>query len=70
MSSRRLRQVFFTLYIVVAVAAFGWPGLAYAGTRLEPTVLGLPPAFAWTIAWVLATFAALVVFHKTGGGRS
>lgn len=65
-----MRRALFALYLIAAVLAFGWPGLALVGTRPEPTVLGLPPAFAWTIGWVLATFVVLVIFHKSGGRRA
>jgi len=67
MRFRLLRRWLFALYLVLAVAAFGWPGMTLVGTRLEPRVLGLPPAFAWTIAWVLLTFFVLVVFHRSEG---
>ena len=59
----RLPYVLFGTYLAVALLAVTWPGFAWLGARIEPRVLGLPFCFAWTVAWVLATFVAMVLFH-------
>ena len=66
----RIADLCLTLFAIVATAALTWPGMAIVGTRLEPRVLGLPPAFWWTVLWVLATFGALVLYHLKRGARS
>lgn len=59
----RLPYVLFGTYLAGALFAVTWPGFAWLGARIEPRVLGLPFCLAWTIAWVLATFVAMVLFH-------
>ena len=43
-----------------------WPGYATFGNRIEPYVFGLPFSFFWVVAWVVATFVVLVIYHNTG----
>jgi hypothetical protein len=47
-----------------------WPGYATLGNRIEPYVFGLPLSFFWVVAWVVATFLALVVYHRSRDGKS
>lgn len=60
----RRAHVLFGIYVVVCLAALIWPGYPLLGARVEPRILGLPFAFAYTIGWILATFTALVLFHR------
>ncbi|TDJ79746.1 MAG: hypothetical protein E2O39_00385 [Planctomycetota bacterium] len=62
-------RVAFACYLGVCACALVWPGYALAGDRIEPFVLGLPFAFAWTIGWVLAAFLGLLVFHGLAGPK-
>ncbi len=45
------------------------PSRFVLGTRIEPLILGLPPYFAWNVAWVLLTFLALLGYHLLAGGE-
>ena len=70
MNARRLPHLLLGLYLGLCLLALTWPGAAWAGTRIEPFVLGLPFSFAWYTAWSLSTFLALVWYHRaTNGGR-
>lgn len=57
-------HVAFACYLGVCALALVWPGYALVGDRIEPFVLGLPFAFAWTVGWVLASFLGLLVYHR------
>lgn len=57
-------HVLFALFLVGSFLAQTWPVYAWAGTRIEPRVLGLPFSFAWVIGWVGATFVALALYHR------
>jgi hypothetical protein len=57
-------RILFGIYVAVALLASIWPVYPWLGARVEPRILGLPFAFAWTIGWILATFLALVIFHR------
>ncbi len=61
-----LRNALFGLYALACLLAMTWPGFAHFGNSIEPYVLGLPFSFVWVIAWVLATFVVLVIYHNTG----
>jgi hypothetical protein len=65
----RLPHVLFAIYLALCLLGSTWPGYALVGARLEPRILGLPFAFAWTIGWVLATFLALILYHRAVGRR-
>jgi len=70
MNARRLPHVLLGVYLVLCLAALTWPGASWAGTRIEPLVLGLPFSFAWYAGWAVATFLALALYHHaTDGGR-
>lgn len=56
-------HVTFALYLAVCAVALVWPGYALLADRIEPYVLGLPIAFAWTVGWMLASFLGLCVYH-------
>jgi hypothetical protein len=60
-----LRDLLFATHIVCCVGALTWPGYAWLGNRIEPFVLGLPFSLAWVVGWVLASFAALVLYHAS-----
>jgi hypothetical protein len=59
-----LPRLLFIAYALLCAAALTWPGYAWLGNRIEPFVLGLPFSFAWVIAWVIASFFALLIFHR------
>lgn len=67
--SRRADRLL-VLFLAAAAAALVWPGPLWAGTRVEPYVLGLPFVFAWHLLWIVLTFGALVLYHRAvDGGR-
>ena len=61
-----LRNALFGFYALLCLGAMTWPGYARFGNSIEPYVLGLPFSFFWVVAWVIATFVALVIYHHTG----
>ena len=63
----KARHVLLALYAVLCLAALTWPGHAFLGATLghERAILGLPPWFAWVVAWVVTTFGVLVLFQRT-----
>ena len=65
----RLPHVLYAAYVVVCLSALLWPLYAWAGTRIEPRVLGLPFAFAWNVFWVFASFVALLLYDRVVHGR-
>lgn len=70
MISRRLPHVLLASYLLSCFLALVWPGAAWAGSRIEPFVLGLPFSLAWYTGWAMATFVALLLYHRaTAGGR-
>jgi len=70
MSTGRLPHVLLGIYVALCLLALTWPGGVWAGSRVEPFVLGLPFSFAWYAGWSVATFLVLAVYHRaTGGGR-
>ena len=54
----------FGLYCLLCLAALTWPGFAWLGNRVHPTVLGLPLSLAWNVGWVLATFLVLAAYDR------
>ncbi len=56
----------FVLYCATALCALTWPAYAWAGARIEPRILGLPFSMAWVVAWIVLTFAALVLYELLG----
>ncbi len=70
MKARRPVDALLATYVVACLLALTWPGAEWAGTRLEPVVLGLPFSFAWYAGWAVATFGALALYHRAvDGGR-
>jgi hypothetical protein len=65
----RLPHVLLALYLTLCVLAVGWPGFAWFGARVEPMVLGLPFALAWSAGWALLTCVALALYHRAVGER-
>ena len=51
------------LYLVLCTLSLVWPGLAWVGDDEVPFVLGLPFHLAWSVGWVILTFAVLVAYH-------
>jgi hypothetical protein len=64
MSSRRARWPHLALALHCAAVLFCvvGPGYAWWGSSARPFVLGLPCSFAWVVGWLLATFAALILY--------
>ena len=70
MGTRRLPQLLLGLFILVAAVALVAPNAFGAAERIEPTILGLPFAFAWYACWACATCVALLLYYlSTNGGR-
>jgi len=59
------RNVCYGLFVVVCAMALVWPGFPMIGNRIEPYILGVPFSLAWNIGWVVASFAALFLYHLT-----
>ena len=53
--------------LVVAAAALIWPGPQAFTERIEPSILGLPFAFGWVVAWLLVVFGAVLTYHLVSG---
>ncbi len=54
-------------YVLVCLAALTWPVYPWVAERFPGSVLGLPFAFAWNVVWVLASFLALILYHRARG---
>jgi len=52
-------------FLLLVVVAFATPAYRLFGSDVEPYVLGVPFFFAWTVAWLLSAFLALVAYHLT-----
>ncbi len=52
-------------YVVVCLTAISWPGYAWIGDRVRPTILGLPFVFAWNVLWVLLSFVAVALYDRS-----
>ncbi|MCG8420420.1 MAG: DUF3311 domain-containing protein [Proteobacteria bacterium] len=61
-----MRNLLFTAYVVLCLAALIWPGYDWLGNRIEPYVLGVPFSLAWVVGWVVLTFVVLLIYHVTG----
>lgn len=61
----KARPILYTTFCVLCLLAVTGPGywLFAAGPELTP--LGVPVSLMWTVGWVLASFAALLLFHLT-----
>lgn len=70
MSSKTV-HVGFGLFLAAALAALVWPVYPLVSERAgDRQVLGLSFPFFWSTAWVVATFLALLAYHRaSGGGR-
>jgi hypothetical protein len=63
-------RVLLAVYVLVCLLALTWPGAQWAGSRIEPFVLGLPFSLAWYGGWSVATFLVLALYHRvTRGGE-
>ena len=62
--SRNLPHILLAAYVVLCLAALAWPLYPLVGGRLTPRILGLPPAFAWNLAWVVLSFFVLLVYDR------
>jgi hypothetical protein len=70
MISRRLPHILLGSYLLLCFLSLIWPGAEWGGGRIEPFVLGLPFSLAWYAGWSVATFVALILYHRAiGGGR-
>lgn len=58
------------VYVCVCTAALVWPVYPALAGDAAPLWAGLPPAFVYNVAWVLATFAVLALYHRFRGGRA
>jgi hypothetical protein len=56
-------HVAFATFCACALAALIWPVYPALGNKIEPSVLGLPFSLAWIVAWVVASFLALVAYE-------
>jgi hypothetical protein len=60
----RLRRTLFVLVFALTSLALIWPLYALV-TGTSPLLLGLPPSFAWTVAWLLVSFLSLIWLYRT-----
>jgi hypothetical protein len=49
-------------FVLVCLAAVTWPGMSIIGTMIEPRILGMPPAVAWSGLWIVLSFLALIAY--------
>ena len=69
MDEMNLRHTLLGVYVVLCLGALCWPGYAWFGNSVEPSVLGIPFSLAWVVGWVLLTFVVLGAYHLTGQRR-
>lgn len=63
----QLPHIALAVFFALATAAVTAPGLVLIGDGL---IGGLPIPLAWNIVWILLSFAALALYHRTtDGGR-
>ncbi|GEM_PF-1789788 len=65
----RRAHCYFALYIACALAAVVWPVLAWVGATETPLILGMPPALAWHVLWILIAFTALLLYDRAVHGH-
>ena len=53
------------IFVGLTVLALVWPGPMWVGQFTTPLILGLPPALAWNVGWVVLAFGALLTYHLT-----
>lgn len=58
-----VRNFLFGAYLLLLVVMLTWPGYAWIGNRMEPTILGLPFSLAWNVGWALITFVVLTLYE-------
>jgi predicted PurR-regulated permease PerM len=56
-------HVAFAVFCACALSALIWPIYPALGNKIEPRVLGLPFSLAWIVAWIVASFLALVAYE-------
>ena len=56
-------HVAFAVFCACALSGLTWPVYAALGNKLKPRVLGLPFSLAWIVAWIVASFLALVAYE-------
>jgi uncharacterized membrane protein len=63
--SKMTKKRFYTIFIIVAVAAFLPTIFPLYGlvNSASPIVLGLPFNFFWVILWIFIVFAAMIVLY-------
>ena len=60
----------YSVFVIVCLAAVTWPGMSVVGATLEPRILGLPPAVAWSGLWITLSFLALLAYdYAVSGGE-
>ncbi len=62
-SRLRWPDVLFAAFCATTLLALTWPAYAWVGNRIEPRVLGLPFSLSWIVAWIVASFLALVLYE-------
>jgi hypothetical protein len=60
---RRWPHAALALWCALVLVLLVWPAYAWIGNRIEPTVLGLPLAFAWNALLALATCGVLGAYY-------
>ncbi len=58
----KLANVAYGLFVLICMAAVTWPGMSLVGILLEPRILGMPPAVAWSALWIVLSFLALLAY--------
>lgn len=64
MTGSRLPHALYAAFACLCASALVWPIYGWVGAASEPRLLGLPPAFAWNVGWVLAAFLALLTYDR------
>jgi len=59
---QKAANVAYALFVVICMAAVTWPGMSIVGTMMEPRILGMPPAVAWSGLWIVLSFIALLAY--------
>lgn len=61
---RKAANVAYSLFLFVCLLAVTWPGMSTVGALMEPRILGMPPAVAWSAFWVVLSFLALALYDR------